>query len=180
LLNRWVDPVSPGANAMNQELSTPLGRARVAVKATDLGGGQWRYEYAVMNFDYAHVRVDPAHASEPNLKVLENHGFARFSVPLPASASASALRFDDADNDAGNDWVASSAGGAVSWSAPATGNTLDWGRLYHFEFVSDAPPSSAALGLVGAATSSEPDIAYTLDLLGPSVVDDTIFRNGFD
>jgi len=180
LLNRWVDPVSPGANAMNQELSTPLGRARVAVKATDLGGGQWRYEYAVMNFDYAHVRVDPAHASEPNLKVLENHGFARFSVPLPAGASAGALRFDDADNDAGNDWVASSAGGVVSWSAPATGNTLDWGRLYHFEFVSDAPPSSAALGLVGAATSSEPDIAYTLDLLGPSVVDDTIFRNGFD
>ena len=38
-LNKWVDPVAPGANAMNQELATPLGRARVAMKATSLGGG---------------------------------------------------------------------------------------------------------------------------------------------
>ncbi|HEY6942458.1 hypothetical protein [Dokdonella sp.] len=179
-LNRWVDPLAPSANAMNRELSTPLGRARIAVKATDLGGGQWRYEYAVMNFDYAHVRIDPAHPAEPNLKLLENRGFARFGVPLAGGASASAVRFDDADNDAGNDWVASIAGGTITWSAPVAGNTLDWGRLYHFEFVSNAPPSSATLDLVGAATSTEPDIGYTLDLLAPVAVDDTIFRNGFD
>lgn len=179
VVDRWVDPQAPGANAMNRELSTPLGRARIAMKATDLGGGQWRYEYAVMNFDYAHVLIDPAHATEPNVKLLENHGFARFRVPLPANASVSAPRFDDADNDSGNDWSLSGAGGALTWSAPA-GNTLDWGRLYHFEFVSDAPPAAATLGLTGAATATEAEIGYALDLLGPATVDDTIFRNGFD
>ena len=105
--------------------------------------------------------------------------FARFRVPLPANASVSAPRFDDADNDSGNDWSLSGAGGALTWSAPA-GNTLDWGRLYHFEFVSDAPPAAATLGLTGAATATEAEIGYALDLLGPATVDDTIFRNGFD
>jgi len=178
-LNKWVDPVAPGANAMNKELATPLGRARVAMKATDLGGGEWRYEYALMNFDYSHVRIDPAHPSEPNMKVLENHGFSRFSVPLPAGAIATSLRFDDADNGAGNDWTATTASGAVTWDAGASGNTLDWGKLYRFEFTANMPPGAATVGIVGAATSSETAIPYTLGLLGPSF-DDTIFRNGFD
>jgi len=178
-LNKWVDPVAPGANAMNKELATPLGRARVAMKATDLGGGEWRYEYALMNFDYSHVRIDPTHPSEPNMKVLENHGFSRFSVPLPAGAIATSLRFDDADNGAGNDWTATTASGAVTWDAGASGNTLDWGKLYRFEFTANMPPGAATVGIVGAATSSETAIPYTLGLLGPSF-DDTIFRNGFD
>jgi hypothetical protein len=41
------------------------------------------------------------------------------------------------------------------------------------------PPGAATVGIVGAATSSETAIPYTLGLLGPSF-DDTIFRNGFD
>jgi hypothetical protein len=178
-LNHWVDPVSPPANAMNQELVTPLGRARVAMKATDLGGGQWRYEYAVMNFDYAHVRIDPSHSTEPNLKVLENHGFSRFSVPLAGGAIAASLRFDDADGNASNDWTVSTNGDAVTWNAPAVGNMLDWGMLYHFEFIANAPPSAATVGIVGAPTSTEGNLPYTLGLLAPAV-DDTIFRNGFD
>jgi hypothetical protein len=179
-LNRWVDPGAPPANAMNQELLTPLGRARVAMKVTDVGEGQWRYQYALMNFDYAHVRIDPAHASEPNMKVLENHGFSSFSVPLPNGVVATSLHFDDADNSAGNDWIATNtAGSAVTWNAPAGGNTLDWGKLYRFEFTASSPPAAATIGIRGAATATEADIPYTLGLLGPSF-DDTIFRNGFD
>jgi hypothetical protein len=178
-INRWVDPLAPSGNALNAELATPLGRARVAVKATDLGGGQWRYEYAVMNFDYAHVRIDPAHPAEPNMKLLSNHGFARFSVPLPAGATASVLRFDDADGDSGNDWQAAATGGAVTWTAPAAGNTLDWGTLYHFEFISNTAPAANTLTLVGAATATEAELPYTMALLGPQA-DDTIFANGFD
>ncbi len=167
-INRWVDPTAQSANAANKELATPLGRARVAMKATDLGNGRWRYEYAVMNFDYAHVRVDPAHASEPNLKVLSNHGFRRFGVALPRRVRISDLRFDDADNDAGNDWRATTRDDAMTWTAPASGNTLDWGLLFHFEFVADAAPvAGRAITLVGVATEDAPELVHTLALPGP-------------
>lgn len=181
VLNHWVDPAAPSTVASNQELSTSRGRARVAVKATDLGGGQWRYEYAVMNFDYAHANIDPAHPNEPNLKLLSNHGFARFSVPLPSGATASALRFDDTDGDGGNDWPGVVTPNTVVWTAPAAGNTLDWGMLYHFEFTSNAAPTPSLLSLIGAATSSEGELLNTLTSLGPqAVADDVIFKNGFD
>ena len=167
-LDRWVDPDAPLANAMNRELATPLGRARVAIKATDLGDGRWRYEYAVMNFDYAHAEVDPAHAAEPNLRLLSNHGFAHFGVPVPAGVTVTDLRFDDADGDPSDDWIASNDDGTLAWNAPAAANALDWGTLYHFEFVADAAPSDAAITLAGAATSSESGQAYTMPLLGPA------------
>lgn len=180
-VNLWVDPGAPPANSANEELSTPLGRARVAVKATAIGGGQWRYEYAVMNFDYAHARIDPAHPSEPNLMVDSTHGFSRFSVPFGAGVAVSGLRFDDADLTAGNDWPASTAANRVTWSAPAGSNSLDWGTLYHFEFVANAPPSaSGAVQLVGIATADEPELPYTLDIIVPQAAGDVIFQNGFD
>jgi len=179
-LNRWIDPATPPANAMNQELVTPLGRARIAVKTTDLGGGQWRYEYAVMNFDYAHAQIDAAHPSEPNMKLLSNHGFSSFSVPLPTGVSATDLRFDDADGDAGNDWTATTTANAVTWTAPASGNTLDWGTLYHFEFTTSVAPLPNTVNIVGAATATEGELPYTLNLLGPQAPNDTIFKNGFD
>jgi hypothetical protein len=178
-INRWVSPGTTATSA-NKELATSRGRARVAVKATSLGGGQWRYEYAVMNFDYAHVRIDPAHPAEPNLKLVSNHGFARFTVPLPAGATATTLRFDDADTVAADDWAGSVGGGAVTWTSPASANTLDWGTLYHFEFTSSAPPAATTVGLVAAATSTEGELPYTLSLLGPAMMADLVFSNGFE
>jgi hypothetical protein len=181
LLNAWVDPSVRPANSENRELSTPLGRARVAVKTTDLGDGTWRYEYAVMNFDYAHVQIDPEHPTEPNLKLTSNHGFDHFSVPVGAGVTVSGLRFDDADNDASNDWTMTSTDGHVDWSAPAAGNTLDWGTMYHFEFVANvAPGQGSAVHLTGVATTSEPEQGYDLSILAPQMPNDTVFANGFE
>ncbi|HEY0229614.1 MAG TPA: hypothetical protein VGC55_00060 [Dokdonella sp.] len=181
LVNLWVDPAAPPANSDNQELVTAGGRARVAVKTTDLGNGSWRYEYAVMNFDYAHVQIDPAHPTEPNVKVDSNHGFKSFSVPVGAAATISGLRFDDADLDATNDWSTSAADGNVTFTAPAGANSLDWGTLYHFEFVANAPPASGgSVHLVGVSTDSEPEQPFDLTILAPQLPNDTIFANGFD
>lgn len=167
-INRWVDPATPSSHAMNKELATPLGRARVAVKVTNLGGGLWRYDYAVMNFDYAHARVDPAHPREPDLKLLSNHGFAQFGVALSRGARVTDIRFDDGDDDRGNDWSATTSAGTVEWTAPIAGNTLDWGTLYHFEFTANvAPGVGSEISLVGAATTDEAAPHYTLQLLGP-------------
>src|SRR5690606_33082994 len=83
-IDRWVDPSSPGANAKNTELDAPEAHAKVAVKAFDLGNGDWRYEYAVMNFDFARAETS---GSEPNLRVISNKGFDAFSVPIPQGAT---------------------------------------------------------------------------------------------
>lgn len=167
-INRWVDPSVPSPYAMNKELATPLGRARVAVKVTDLGNGRWRYDYAVMNFDYAHARIDPAHSREPNLKLLSNHGFTRFAVALPRDVRVNDIHFDGADADSDNGWAAVIRADTVTWSAPAEGNTLDWGTLYHFEFTANAAPrAESTISLVGVATTDEAALRYTLRMLGP-------------
>jgi hypothetical protein len=181
VLDLWISPDSPPANSANEELSTPLGRARVAVKATDLGGGQWRYEYAVQNFDYSHPQISAAHPDEPNMKLDSDHGFARFSVPVLANVSVGSLRFDDTDTDSTNDWTATTANQAITWTAPAGNNSLDWGTMYHFEFVADAPPAAGGtVQLVGIATATEPELPYTLGIIVPQASNDTIFGNGFD
>ncbi len=179
-LDVWVDPNAPPPNSANEELATPLGHARIAVKVTDLGGNQYRYEYAVQNFDYAHAQIDPAHPDEPNLMVDSNHGFARFSVPIPAGTTVSATRFDDADIDPTNDWTVSTDNSAVTWTAPATTNSLDWGTMFHFEFVSGTAPIAGAVQVVGIATATEPEQPYWLNILAPTGRQDLIFANGFD
>jgi len=175
-LNHWVSPAVALVNAVNTELATPLGRVRVAVRVRAAGSGHWRYEFALANFDYAHAQVDPAHPSEPNLQLDANHGFVRFSVPLAAGTTVSDTRFDDADLDGGNDWSVATTTNAVTWSAPSGANSLDWGTLYHFEFVSTAPPADMDLGLVGTATTSEGELPYVV----PIRFGDTIFVDGYD
>src|SRR5690606_29786942 len=105
----------------NVELDTPEGRAKLAVRATDLGNGTWRYDYALHNLDFSRAVMQ---GSEPNLRVLSSTGFDRFSLPVPSDATITDLWFSDGDLDAGNDWIASSTGGQLSWTAPA-GATLD-------------------------------------------------------
>jgi hypothetical protein len=180
VVNTWVTP-GASANAANAEMSSPLGRARVAVRITDLGNGQWRYRYVVMNFDYSHAEIDPAHPSEPNLHVTANHGFKTFRVPVPASVPVGSLGFRDADLDAGNDWTATRADGFVTWTAPAGQNTLDWGTLYGFELVAGAGPADGDVELVGVATSTEPELVYATALRVPQGGgNEYIFSNGFD
>ena len=166
-IDRWVNPASPGTNAMNSELVAPEGRAKVAVKVTDLGGGNWRYEYAVMNFDFARAVTT---GSEPNLRVLSNKGFDTFSVPLPAGATASATAFRDGDADTTTDWRTTTTGGRVQWTAAVRSAswsgrlqrpTLDWGTLYSFGFVSNRAPvaGNASLNVAQAGTPSAYEVA---------------------
>ena len=90
---------------MNQELAVGEGHAKVAVKATDVGGGNWRYDYAVMNFDFARAVMEPADGSGPNVRVLGNRGFDSFSVPLPSSQAVVATSFSDGTADGANPWT---------------------------------------------------------------------------
>ncbi|MBA8889426.1 hypothetical protein FHW12_003669 [Dokdonella fugitiva] len=173
-IDRWVDPLAPAANAMNTELAVGEGHAKLAVKVTDNGDGTWRYDYAVMNLDFARAVTQGA---EPNLRVVSNKGFDRFSVPLPAGVVVSATRFSDGDLVAANDWSVDTSGGRVTWTAPTA--TLDWGSMYAFSLTASSAPVAAA-GNLRVAQAGSP-AAFDLATFAPApVASDVIFANGFD
>jgi hypothetical protein len=147
-IDRWVDPTNPGANAHTAEIASSEGHAKVAVKATNLGGGQWRYDYAVMNFDFARAITEN---SEPNLRVISNQGFDRFSVPLPSGATVSATSFRNGLTGGTGTWTVSTTGNSVTWSANGQ-PTLDWGTMYSFSLTVNAAPDQLPANPVGSSS----------------------------
>jgi hypothetical protein len=175
-IDRWVDPLAPPANAKNSELAVAEGHAKLAVKVTDNGNGTWRYDYAVMNLDYSRAVTQ---GTEPNLRVTSNKGFDRFSVPLPTGVTVSASHFSDGDLNASNDWTIDATGGRVTWTAPASGPTLDWGTLYAFSVTLDSAPIAAS-GNLRVAQSGSPSAFDLATLAATPLASDIIFANGFD
>ena len=170
-IDRWVDPSNPGANARTSELKTAEGHAKLAAKVTDLGGGRWRYDYAIMNFDFARAETQGA---EPNLRVVSNKGFDAFSVPIQASARLQGTSSNLGDAGAGAQWRASIANGRITWSndpnQPVFGGpstppvpslpTLDWGTLFSFSFIATTAPveGSATLHVAQAGSPASIDL----------------------
>jgi hypothetical protein len=148
-IDRWVDPANPGANARTADIVTPEGHIKVAVRAVEIGGGLWRYHYAVMNLDFARAVTEGA---EPNLRVLSNRGVNNFSLPVSATATITELQFGDGDLEPANDWVPRIAKGALTWNAPNNDAALNWGTLFRFSFVADEAPTQGAVTMRVAGT----------------------------
>lgn len=179
-INRWVDPANPGANASNSEVSVKEGHARVAVKVTDLGNGQWRYDYAAMNFDFARAVTQNTQPGNTDfLQVLSNKGFDRLVVPLPEGVTVSDIWFADGDSDSGNDWVAQVSTSSISFDAP-TGNTLDWGSLYSFSVTVDVAPEEATVSLEVAEAGDPAGLTFPALVPGALAPNDIIFADGFE
>lgn len=142
--------------------ATPEGRVKVAVKATNLGSGRWRYDYAVMNVNFTRAQTAGA---EPKLRVLSSVGFDSFVVPVGA-ATISDLVFSDGDLDSQNDGVASVGRSGVSWTAPNAASALNWGTMTRFSFIVGEAPAKATVTLrVGA--SGDPKALKPAKLLAP-------------
>jgi hypothetical protein len=122
VIDQWVNPAAPGPNAQSVLVDTGSGRLKLAVRATDLGGGQWRYEYALMNFDFD-ARVKS------------------FSVPLPPGAVPTDVGFHDVDGNAATDWTVT-VGKRLTWSAPTGAATQDYSTLLNFRFTVNAAPTA--------------------------------------
>ncbi len=177
-IDRWVDPAHPPPNAMNTELAVNEGHAKVAVKVTDLGDGTWRYDYAVMNFDFARaVTAGQGSGHGPDPRVVSNMGFDSLSVP--AGGTIGATTFSNGTVDGSNAWTASNANGSVIWTAP-TGATLDWGTMYSYSIVSSSAPvaGNATLHVAESGTPASYDVATLVP--APSGPDDRLFTDGFD
>ena len=170
-IDRWVDPATPTATSLSTELATSEGHAKLAVKVTDLGGGKWRYNYAVMNLDFARAKTSGA---EPNLHVISNAGFDRFSVPVPANAHIVGSSANVGELNPNLQWRSRNTAGQLSWSTdmsipvfggsgypmPTSLATLDWGVLYSFSFTSTLAPGSgnATLHVAEAGTPASYEV----------------------
>lgn len=195
VINRWVSPTTSNPNQKNVEIANSEGHTRVAVNVVDLGNGTWRYDYAVMNLDFARAFTQgtPKYGDDSDpaqrFRVIHNFGFDRFSVPLPAGVTASAIEFNDGELDAANNWSGSVADGAVTWTAPvnptppantpAVLNALNWGSMFRFSFIADHGPAAADIDLHVAQAGTP--ASYTATVLAPTVpLPDAIFADDFE
>jgi hypothetical protein len=155
VIDAWVNPANPGPNADSQRLRLEGGQLTLAVRATDVGGGRWRYDYALMNHDF-----------DRRVRLL--------SVPLPPGVTVTNVVFRDSDRDPLTDWMVSAVpGAAVTWRVGqnATRRTvaaLDWGRMNSFSFEVDAAPSAVQGVTVSLGVAQKPADTVQVSILGPS------------
>ncbi|MCU0762663.1 MAG: hypothetical protein MUF76_06730 [Hydrogenophaga sp.] len=163
VIDRWVDPAAPGPNAATTMVTTAEGNTKVAMRATNLGNGLWRYDYAAMNIDFSRPITEGA---EPNLRVVRALGFDNFTVPVGA-ATVSNLVFSDGDLDSANDWMPAIRDGRLTWTAMNRGNALNWGTMFRFSFTSTQAPTAAAVTMHVAADNTREVLRFD-NLLAPA------------
>ena len=139
-------------------------RFHVARKVTSLGGGLWHYEFAIHN-----------HNSDRSAR--------SFSVQFPVTANFTNIGFLDIEHHSGepyavDDWVASSAGGLVSWSTDtfdtnSNANALRFATMFNFWFDADQPPTSDDIHTIGLFKPGTPSsVEFTIS--------DELFIDGFE
>jgi len=143
----------------------PSGHLRVLVKVTDLGGGEYRYNYAVMNFDF-------------------DHGIGEFAIPLSPGATVSETYMGGPADELDSPWPASVSANEVRFSAPA-GEKLPWFTLYNFEIVVDqAPAADGGVTLVpfvdAGARDAHLPAAVLVDTLAPGSTSTVLFEDRFE
>ena len=150
------------------------GLFHVGYRATDLGGGQYHYEYAVHN-----LNSDRAGGS--------------FTVSVPASATVTNVEFHDVeyrngDGDgsasfSGLDWTVTRSGDTLTWtcetpSQNALANALRWGTTYNFRFDANAAPTPG-LATLGLWKSGAPaNVTTSVDVPGGSPIAGFCFGDG--
>jgi len=127
----------PGATFTTLDSWPVDGRIIVAHKVTSLGGGQYRYDYAVYNMN-------------------SDRGIRSFSVPVGTATITNIgfwapLSHDEGFSNAA--WAAVNAGGNLTWSTDSyatdpNANAIRWATMYNFWFDANVAPvgSTATVG----------------------------------
>ncbi|MEQ8766167.1 MAG: hypothetical protein RL885_19780, partial [Planctomycetota bacterium] len=135
-----------------QSLAMPLdiGDVHMSVQTTELPNGNYRYDYAVFNFD-----LDP--------------GLKHLSIPV-RGAGVRAFGFHDTDQDAGNDWTASIENGVLSWTSPPKPNLnlLTYATAFSFWIEAEAAPEDVQVDL--GVYFNSPGVLRA-DTLGPKNIE---------
>jgi len=154
-IDAWVPPDTQGAMQAHTVESTSDGHYSLAVKVTDLGKGNYRYVYALMNHDF-----DPR--------------FDSFSLAVPNGVTLSNVQFLDGDSNGANDWTHSEENGLLTWTSPG-GAELEWGFMATFVFEADQAPIESDVAL----SAFEQPLEFNPVVLG-LIPFGNLFRNGFE
>lgn len=174
-LDAWADPAASGALQQVDSVADARGHLRLATRVQALPGGRWRYDYALMNFDFAETTLA---GIAPNERLLDSSGIAGVSLALPADARILASAVADGDADAANDWDPQHTAQSLRWQMRTT-QFLRWGSLMRYSLVADAAPVPATLHswLGAAADRAGPAFAS----LAPGARDtDRLFTDVFE
>ena len=171
VIDAWLARASAQERAWRTLLESAEGRIGVAVRVRQLPDQRYRYDYALMNFDFARVAVDPGTA-EPNLRFLGNIGVSSVAFDLNNGAAADSQELRDGDAQPGNDWNFVPAADMLRWNGPAM---LRWGQLVFVRVVSPAAPG---LGRLHLGLSGGSPAEYTVQTLVPDAA--ALFFDGFE
>ncbi|MBA8884594.1 hypothetical protein [Dokdonella fugitiva] len=160
VIDSWVDPRAPHQDEANSEISTPSGRLKAAVRVVREEDGRYRYDYAIMNVDFAAVKTS---GKEPDLRMIASHGIETFEVETSRGAKIDAMSFVGV-GDAYEPWLSTSTSSSARWRAPS-GDSLTWGTLYRFRLVSTASPTKRH-GRISSDRSGR-SVSYVFDTIGP-------------
>ncbi len=107
------------------------GRLILGSRVTDLGGGNWNYEYALYNMN-------------------ADRAVQAFGVPMASGMAINDMGFHDVDYHSGEDyssvdWTQSVDAAYATWATLThaqniNANALRWGTTYNFRFTSPNPP----------------------------------------
>lgn len=162
VMDTWV---TGGLNDQTVSLTESDGHLRADVKVSDLGAGDYHYEYALTNFDY-----------DPQIKT--------FSVDLPVGVIAQNAGFSGPQGylnistykyEAAQ-WNINQVGSQLIFTATDVGHMLDWGGLYNFYFDVQAAPVAGNINLESGEVVND----ISIGILAPEVGSDIIFINGFE
>jgi hypothetical protein len=129
VLDAFVDPAAPSPNRLNATFKDPTaGSAQLAVTATALGDGRFRYVYVLMNHDY-----------DPKLRAI--------ALPLVQNVVVEQPKFSDGDQDTTNNWLRSTGVGEHTWVAPKAAARLAWGTAITISFIANAAPATTTARL---------------------------------
>jgi len=134
------------------------GLVLLGTKVTDLGDGQWRYEYAMQNVN--------SHRSIRSVR-----------IPIPDGVAITNTGFSDVDYHSGEpwdgtDWATTIGSQSITFRTSSFGinenaNALRWGTMYSFWFDADASPDTAELTIGVFRPGSPSD--YPVAAKAPSI-----------
>jgi hypothetical protein len=149
-IDLWIRHSPSETQTKLSEIVTDRGHIKIGVRVTKVGRREYRYDYAIMNFDFALASFA---GEPPNQRLVESHGISAIEVPAAAGTRIST-------DDACIRPTRTSDGGMVLTFS--TTCELRWGEMRSFSFVSHAKPDERVLRL-----RSGDGFAIEADILGP-------------